>query len=157
MDDAFYGIGKPGFLQSLKAAIDKVTPEQVNAAIKKHLQDDNMYLVIITADAAGMKRSSSAAQPTSITYAGERPAALLAEDKTIAALPIKVREADITHSADRQGLSVRLHATSSHSDLRHDRDCDSAAARAGDRVDPAGGHEGGPDIPRLRRDGRAAD
>ena len=38
--------------QTLKAAVDKVTPEQVNAAIKKHLQDDNMYLVIITKDAA---------------------------------------------------------------------------------------------------------
>jgi len=96
IDDAFYGIGKPGFLQSLKAAIDKVTPDQVNAAIKKHLQDDNMHLVIITADAAGMKQRLVSGAPASITYAGERPAALLAEDKTISALPIKVKEADIT-------------------------------------------------------------
>jgi zinc protease len=96
VDDEFYGIGKPGFLQSLKAAIDKVTPEQVNAAIKKHLQDDNMYLVIITADAAGMRQKLQSGAPTSITYAGERPAALLAEDKTISALPIKVKEMDIT-------------------------------------------------------------
>ena len=96
VDDAFYGIGKPGFLQSLKAAIDKVTPEQVNAAIKKHLQDDNMYLVIITADAAGMKQKLLSGAATSITYAGERPAALLEEDKTISALPIKVKEADIS-------------------------------------------------------------
>jgi len=96
VDDAFYGIGKPGFLQSLKAAVDKVTPEQVNAAIKKYLQDDNMYLVIITADAAGMKQKLLSGGATSITYAGERPAALLAEDKTIASLPIKVKETDIT-------------------------------------------------------------
>ena len=96
VDDAFYGIGKPGFLQSLKAAVDKVTPEQVNAAIKKHLQDDNMHLVIITADAAGMKQKILSGGATSISYAGERPAALLAEDKTIASLPIKVKETDIT-------------------------------------------------------------
>jgi zinc protease len=95
IDDAFYGMGKPGFLQSLKAAIDKVTPEQVNAAIKKHLQDDNLYLVIITADAAAMKQKLLNGAATPITYAGERPAALLAEDKTISALPIKVSDADI--------------------------------------------------------------
>ena len=106
VDDGFYGIAKPGFLQSLKAAIDKVTPEQVNAAIRKHLQHDNMYLVIITADAAGMKQKLLSGASTSITYAGERPAALLEEDKTISALPIKVKEADITRPADRQSLSI---------------------------------------------------
>lgn len=96
IDDAFYGIGKPGYLQSLKAAVDKVTPEQVNAAIRKHLQAKNMYLVIITEDAAGLKKKLVAGDPSSITYAGERPAALLAEDKAIAAFPIKVTEADIS-------------------------------------------------------------
>jgi zinc protease len=96
MDDAFYGIGAPGFLKSLRPALDKVTPEQVNAAIRKHLQDDNMYLVVITADAAGFKQKLLAGQATSITYAGQRSDALLAEDKVIASFPIKVREADIT-------------------------------------------------------------
>ena len=96
VDDAFYGIPKPGFLQTLKAAVDAVTPEQVNAAIKKHLQDDNMYLVVITKDAAALKQKLMSGQPTSITYAGERSAALLADDKIISAFPIKVREQDIT-------------------------------------------------------------
>lgn len=96
VDDAFYGIGKPGFLQSLKAAVDTVTPEQVNGAIRKHLQDDNFYLVIITKDAEAMKKKLLSGEPTSITYAGERPASLLAEDKIIASFPIKVKEADIT-------------------------------------------------------------
>ena len=31
IDDAFYGIGEPGYLQSLKASIDKVTPAEVKA------------------------------------------------------------------------------------------------------------------------------
>src|SRR5687768_12657555 len=47
VDDAFYGIPKPGFLQSLRSALDNVTPEQVNAAITRHVQDDNMYVVVI--------------------------------------------------------------------------------------------------------------
>ncbi|HJR57861.1 MAG TPA: pitrilysin family protein [Vicinamibacterales bacterium] len=96
VDDAFYGIPAPGFLQSLKAAIDKVTPAQVNAAIKKHLHSDTMYMVIVTADAAALKQKILSNQATPITYAGERKAALLEEDKAIAALPFKVKEADIT-------------------------------------------------------------
>jgi zinc protease len=96
IDDAFYGMSKPGFLQSLKPAIDKTTAAQVNAAIKKHLQDENLYLVIITKDAAGLKQKLLSGQATSITYAGDRPAALLAEDKIISTWPIKVHEADIT-------------------------------------------------------------
>ncbi len=96
VDDAFYGIGKPGYLQSLKAAVDKVTPAQVNAAIRKHLQDDNFYLVIVTQDAADLKKKLLSAEPTSITYAGDRPAALLAEDKVISTFPITVKDADIT-------------------------------------------------------------
>ncbi len=96
LDDAFYGIGKPGYLQSLKAAVDKVTPGQVNAAIKKHLQDDSFYLVIVTQDAAALKKKLLSGEPTSITYAGDRPAALLAEDKVISTFPIKVKEAAIT-------------------------------------------------------------
>jgi zinc protease len=96
VDDAFYGLAKPGHLQSLKAAVDKVTPAQVNAAIKKHLQDDNMYLVVITSDTAAFKKKLLAGDPTAISYAGERSAALLAEDKSIASFPIKVKEADIT-------------------------------------------------------------
>ena len=96
IDDAFYGIGKPGFLQSAKAVVDQTSVEQINAAIKKHLQDDNLYLVIITKDAAGLKQKLLVGQSTSITYAGDRPAALLAEDKIISSLPIKVKESDIT-------------------------------------------------------------
>jgi zinc protease len=95
VDDAFYGVPKPGFLQSLRAALDKVTPEQVNAAIKRHVQDDNMYVVVITADAEAFKKKLLSGAPTPITYAGERSAALLEEDKLVASFPIKVTEADI--------------------------------------------------------------
>jgi zinc protease len=96
VDDVFYGMAAPGFLQTLRGSIDQVTPEQVNAAIKTHLQHDNLYIVIITADAAAMKQKILSGQPTPITYSGERSAELFAEEKLIAALPIKAREQDIT-------------------------------------------------------------
>jgi zinc protease len=96
VDDRFYGLPAPGFLQSLRAAIDKVTPQQVNAAIAKHLQDDNLFLVVITADAEAFKKKLLSGEPTPITYAGQRSAELLAEDKLIASLRLNVKESDIT-------------------------------------------------------------
>ena len=95
VDDAFYGIRAPGFLQSVKGAIDEVTPQQVNAAIKEHLHGDNMYVVIITADAEGMKRKLLSGEAAPITYAGQRSAELLAEDKIIASLKIPIKETEI--------------------------------------------------------------
>ena len=96
VDDLYYGAAKPGYLASLRAQIDQTTPAQVNGAIKKHLQDDNMYLVVITANAEGFKKRLLSGEATSITYAGQRPEGLLAEDKIIASFPIKVKEGDIT-------------------------------------------------------------
>jgi len=96
LDDAFYGIPSPGYLQSLRPALAQLTPERINTAIRAHLQYDDLYLVLITADAEAMKQKLIRGEPTGITYAGERPAAVLAEDRQIAAYPLKVTAEDIT-------------------------------------------------------------
>ena len=49
LDDAFYGMDE-GYLDQYLAAIDAVTPEQANAAIKRHLQTENLKFVVITND-----------------------------------------------------------------------------------------------------------
>ncbi|HEX2060299.1 MAG TPA: insulinase family protein, partial [Thermoanaerobaculia bacterium] len=49
VDDAFYGLDTSrGFLDSYIQSIDAVTPEQVNAAIRRHLSTDNIKYVIVT-------------------------------------------------------------------------------------------------------------
>ena len=47
MDDAFYGM-TPGFLEGYLNQIDRVTTEQVNRAIRKHLQTGNVKFVFLT-------------------------------------------------------------------------------------------------------------
>jgi zinc protease len=47
LDDDFYGLA-PGYLEQYLARIDAVTPEAVNAAIRKHLQVQNLEYVLIT-------------------------------------------------------------------------------------------------------------
>jgi zinc protease len=97
VDDAFYGIDDPGFLQAVRPAIRSLTPAAVNDAVRRHLDHGNAFhLVIVTSDAEGLRRRLVSGEPTPITYAGERPAELLAEDREIAAWPIPVRAEDVT-------------------------------------------------------------
>jgi zinc protease len=96
VDDAFYGLPAPGFLASIRPGLGALTRESVNAAIRRHLQHRNLYLVFITQDAEGLKRKLLAGAPTAIRYAGTKPAAHMAEDTEIASFPIPVTEADIT-------------------------------------------------------------
>jgi zinc protease len=47
LDDEFYGL-TPGYLDQYLARIDAVTPQAVNAAIRKYLQTENIRYVVIT-------------------------------------------------------------------------------------------------------------
>jgi zinc protease len=96
VDDAFYGIPDPGFLASIRPGLDALTPDVVNGAIRRHLQAEDLYLVLITRDAEGMKQKLLSGEPTPITYAGPQPDHVLEEDREIASYPLPVTEADIT-------------------------------------------------------------
>lgn len=95
MDDAFYGLPGEGYLASIRPGLAGLTLEEVNEAIRTHLQTENMYVVFITADAEEMKEKLVSGEPTPITYPGPKPNWLLAEDREIAAFPIPVEADDI--------------------------------------------------------------
>jgi zinc protease len=67
LDDMFYGMKDHGYLQEMLAKIDAVTPEQVNAAIKKHLQMQNLEYVIVTNESLGDKLADDIANGTNVT------------------------------------------------------------------------------------------
>ncbi len=96
VDDAFYATGEPGFLQSVRPALEALTVDEVNKAIQRHLQLENLHVVFITRDAEGMKAKLLSGEPTPITYAGDQPQTLLDEDQEIMSFPIPVNEEDIT-------------------------------------------------------------
>jgi zinc protease len=48
LDDAFYGMEDRGYLDTYLKSIDALTPQAINAAIKKYLQADNLKYVIVT-------------------------------------------------------------------------------------------------------------
>jgi zinc protease len=89
LDDRFYGI--PGsHLDLFRRSMNDVTRAEVNAAVKKYLQYENLQIVFVTSDAEGLKKTlvSDAASP--IRYATPKPETLLAEDREISALPLNI-------------------------------------------------------------------
>jgi zinc protease len=96
IDDEFYGYPGDGYLNAIRPGMAELTADDVNAAISRHLQYDNMYIVFVTADAEGMKQKLLSGVATPITYAGEQSAEHMAEDELIASFPIPLQEDDIT-------------------------------------------------------------
>lgn len=95
IDDRFYGLENP-FLKSIRPGLEALTREEVNEAVREHLQYENYYLVMITNDAEGMKQKLLSGDPTFITYNSEPSDEIKAEDEEIANFPIPVKEEDIT-------------------------------------------------------------
>jgi zinc protease len=70
--------------------------DQVNAALKRHLTSRDLSIVIVTKDAAGLKRALASDAPSAIRYDGEKPADLLAEDRAIGARNLNIPAERIT-------------------------------------------------------------
>jgi len=74
IDDIFYGMPDGGFLELLRPELDKLTLEEVNAAIKQAIVNN---------------------EPSPKTYPEETPQSVLDEDKLIEAYPLNVPEENV--------------------------------------------------------------
>ena len=88
LDSQWYGIGE--FTSYMREKLQKLSVDDVNAAIRRHLNARNFSAVIITKDAAGLKQALAADRFSAIKYDGEKPKALLDEDKVIGALKLNI-------------------------------------------------------------------
>lgn len=82
IDDKFYGL-KESHLKTYREMMDKLTLEDVNNAIRKHLQYKNMEIVMITNEGESLKEALVNNTPSPITYATPKPESVLTEDKEI--------------------------------------------------------------------------
>jgi len=96
IDDAFFGLPEPGYLGGIRPGLAELDVEKVNNAIRDNLQYENMWVVLITADAEGMKEKLLSGIATPITYAGEQPDEIHEQDEIISNFHIAVEEDDIT-------------------------------------------------------------
>ena len=75
----------PEYTAYMRGQLEKLTRDDVNRALKKHLTAEDLSVVIITKDAEGLKNQLVADGFSPIKYDGEKPQSLLDEDKVIGA------------------------------------------------------------------------
>jgi len=92
IDDRFYGIGGDGHLARFAERMKSITRDEVNAAIKKHLQTENVAVAIVTGDAESLGQALIADAPSPISYPTQKPPEILAEDEEIAGFPLAISE-----------------------------------------------------------------
>jgi zinc protease len=88
MDGQFYG--RADLVTELAAQLPKLTVAKVNAAVRRHLDTEGFKVAIVTRDAAAMREALVSGKPTPLAYDTQgTPDDVLAEDKVIAAYPLK--------------------------------------------------------------------
>lgn len=94
--DSRFFYGTPDYAAYIKQELAKLTLDQVNAAIRKHLRTDRMQFVAITSNAADLAKQLTGSTPPAITYNSPKPADVLDEDKAVGAWDLGLRPEDIT-------------------------------------------------------------
>jgi zinc protease len=95
IDDRFFAVD--GHLAKFKKTLNELTLDDVNKAVKKYIQADNLTIAMVTSDAAGMKKALAADEPSPMEYGNKKKSdAILEEDKEIERWPLKLPEANIT-------------------------------------------------------------
>ncbi|HEU5250301.1 MAG TPA: pitrilysin family protein [Thermoanaerobaculia bacterium] len=88
LDSRWFGIGE--FTGYMRDRLAKLTVDDVNRAIRKHLSSKDLSIVIITKDAKDLKDRLVADAFSPISYDAEKPAELLAEDRVIGAMKLGI-------------------------------------------------------------------
>ena len=81
LDSKYYGI--PTFTDYVRDQLAKLKLEDVNRAIKKHLQAENAKIVVVTKDAESFKQTAVEGKPSPVSYTSPPPKDILEEDKII--------------------------------------------------------------------------
>jgi zinc protease len=88
LDSTFYGTGF--FVDEIRDRLSAMTMEEVNAAITRHLQADNLAIAVVTRDAEVFRDALLSDEPSSVTYNTEVGADILAEDEAIKSYPLAI-------------------------------------------------------------------
>lgn len=94
LDSRYYGIGD--YNTYLRESLAKLSVDDVNRAIRRHLAPNRMRVVIITKDPKPFQDAVAKNTPSPITYNSPKPKDIMDEDAVIQAYRIDVKPADVT-------------------------------------------------------------
>jgi zinc protease len=95
IDDKFYAL-KGSHLETFRKMMSEVTLKDVNAAIKKYWQYNDIQIAIVTKDAAGLKEALGKEAPSPITYKTPKAESVMEEDKEIVVFPLGIKAENVT-------------------------------------------------------------
>lgn len=93
IDSLYYGI--PDYNSYVKTSLAKLTVDDVNRAIKKHLRPDRVQIVAVAKDAEGLRSKLASGEASPMTYNSPKPEEIMKEDKIVEKWPIDLRPGDI--------------------------------------------------------------
>jgi zinc protease len=95
LDDRIYGIKTPGNLDNFRHVIPTLKLAEVNAAIKKHLKPERMWIAMVSEQADSLAARLASGAPSPMKYATPKSDAVMAEDKSIESYPLALRREQI--------------------------------------------------------------
>lgn len=81
IDSLFYGM--PNYRRTLQAALARLTVEDVNRAIHRHLRTDRIWIVAVSDKGEELKSRLVSDAPSPMTYNSPKPDEILKEDKIV--------------------------------------------------------------------------
>lgn len=89
MDDAFYGV-EGDYLERLRAAWTALSVDEVNAAIRRHLDPARLRIAIVSGDAEELATALASDAESPITYRTSVPETVLEDDREIVRYPLRI-------------------------------------------------------------------
>ena len=93
LDSRYYKIAD--YVSYMRGQLAKLTLEDVNNAIRKHLKSDAMRVVIITKDAESLREAIINNRASPITYNSQKPKEITDEDKVIENYKVNVKAENV--------------------------------------------------------------
>lgn len=90
LDDRFYGA--KSYVERVREDLDALTLESVNEAIKRHIQADNMEIVLVSKQGEALRQTLLKGEPSPMTYNSDKPDDILKEDRVIEGYPLRLDE-----------------------------------------------------------------
>ena len=88
MDDRFYGIDD--HLGTFRKMMDEITLEDVNDALKRHIDPDRLSFAIVTGEARALSAALASDAPSPVAYPTPKADSILEEDELIASYPLSI-------------------------------------------------------------------
>lgn len=95
LDDGFYGQDRP-WLDVLLSGWSELTRDEVNAAIRRHLDPSHLQIAIVHPDAEGFAEALASEEPSPIAYSAEPPDDVLDEDLAIVPYRVGIPRSQMT-------------------------------------------------------------